>query len=773
MYGGQGEKGSLGDIWLFEHHNHQYGEWTKLHESRDIQRFGHSLCVYKNDKFIVFGGKNSQNFLNDVIIFDFDEKSEKVKLETRNTKNLNVPIPRYDHSAVILNDELFIFGGLAKTTQTYCLNDLWSYNITQNIWKKIVTNCKPPSARYGHLMGVIDQNLIIYGGYNSTTEIWMYLSKQNIWKTADLLEENPLSPDPYYHSFSYVFYRENFLIFGGKVSDKDKKDIKTINDFYLCVTNLKSKPLQYKEWIIKKRIGGGSFSDVYQVYKSDSPNEYFAMKVSKDLSNDFEIEKWDEQLSEVFSQSKMNHQNCLPVLEFFHHLGKLCIIMPLCDFTLSYFLDEKKKEYQHYKLKGEKKSLEIFESTLLSTIIGILKGLDHIHSNGLLHLDLKPGNILMKKDSSRKSMMDNVKELYIPKISDFGFSTSIDKINNSVNKGTLGFIAPDEKFTMKSDIYSFGVILYCIFTLNAYHKSHELEKRTLLDEIQENYTWGKTYVKLIEKCCSKDFKDRPSALELLKDFENKYQLLVGKSKNFNNFSTPPNSSRQRDKSPKSTDVKKVIFSKPISHSNSYDTLEYALKSINLIQYKEKFEKKGIEMHNSFVDIPKEKIIDVEVSNILHKRKIVQFITESQKIIDLDTEFLFHKWIKDNNLLEYQKIFENHGLKNLQVLKSLTKEEIEKLEIPSLESCLNNIEIDIKPEMFTFIRFWLQDIGLSQYKTKFDINDEVKDLLSLDKNEMDHLLKKIFENSPLGHEKLFLIKLKEQSKLWNEKLKTFQ
>lgn len=774
LFGGIGGKEIFGDIWLFEHKNHQYGEWTRIYESRDIQRFGHTMCAYKNDKFIAFGGRSVNFYLNEVLILDFDEKNEKVKIEKRKIKDLEVPVARHEHASIIIEDEMYVFGGLSKDSLT--LNDLWCYNIKENYWRRITTESKSPSPRYGHTLGMIDNSLIVYGGFNSNSDIWIFQMKTKLWKTADFFDQNNnekqslVQPRDGHYCFSSVFYRENFLVFGGLISEK--KEITTISDVYLCVTNLRSKPIEYKEWIIKKRIGGGSYSDVFQVYKTDQPQSYFAMKVAKDISKDFEIERVDEQLSEVFSQSKMNHPNCLPVLEFFHQNGKLCIIMPLCDFTLINYLDEMKKEFSKLKLKGDKKKIELLEANLLTIIIGILKGLDHIHTNGLLHLDLKPGNILMKKEiRKRLSKEGHSREYFVPKISDFGFSRSVDKISLTTNKGTIGFIAPDSQFNKTSDIYSFGVILYCIFTLNAWHKTHELEKRPLMNEILEDYTWGKTYVKIIEKCCQKDNKERPTAHELLKEFEKKYQLLVGISKS-HNFSTPPLSSRNREKSPKSPlsiEAKKIQFQN--GHSNSFDTIEYALKSMNLLKYKEHFEKRGIDMSKSFYTIPKERIDDVGVTNIIHKKKIIQFISESQKIIPVDCSF--YKFIKDYKLEKYEDVFEKYGLKDLEVLKSLTKEEIDKLNVPNLKEYLDKEEIEITSERFTYICFWLKYIGMSHYLSKFDSNDEIIDLLNLDKNELNQLTKKIFDKAPTGHEKKFLLKLKEQSRLWKKKFEEFE
>ncbi|XP_037465543.1 uncharacterized protein LOC119337485 isoform X3 [Triticum dicoccoides] len=91
-------------------------------------------------------------------------------------------------------------------------------------------------------------------------------------------------------------------------------------------------------------------------------------------------------------------------------------------------------------------------------IKGICEGLTYLHHNNILHLDLKPGNVLMDEDM-------------LPKIADFGHSRSLEKYQTSINtttfSGTLGYMAPEfagHKITRTFDLYSLGVIIIEILT---------------------------------------------------------------------------------------------------------------------------------------------------------------------------------------------------------------------------------------------------------------------------------------------------------------------
>ncbi|CAM0870088.1 unnamed protein product [Alopecurus aequalis] len=92
-------------------------------------------------------------------------------------------------------------------------------------------------------------------------------------------------------------------------------------------------------------------------------------------------------------------------------------------------------------------------------IKGICEGIQYLHDNRIVHLDVKPANILLDNNMS-------------PKISDFGLSRWF-KENQSqhitkTRNGTLGYIAPElleeGVITFGTDLYSLGVVIIEILT---------------------------------------------------------------------------------------------------------------------------------------------------------------------------------------------------------------------------------------------------------------------------------------------------------------------
>src|SRR6185437_5647692 len=100
----------------------------------------------------------------------------------------------------------------------------------------------------------------------------------------------------------------------------------------------------------------------------------------------------------------------------------------------------------------------------LRHLLYIADYLRNIHNVGLIHCDLHGGNIVLhNKDEFETEDLTN------PFICDLGLSRSVNSHESNLTiRGVLPFIAPEVfhtcKFTQKSDIYSFGIIMYLMAT---------------------------------------------------------------------------------------------------------------------------------------------------------------------------------------------------------------------------------------------------------------------------------------------------------------------
>ena len=100
---------------------------------------------------------------------------------------------------------------------------------------------------------------------------------------------------------------------------------------------------------------------------------------------------------------------------------------------------------------------------IISIIGQISDAIDFAHSQGVIHNDLKPGNILFESDSRGRVA-----------ISDFGISQTLGAIEDHVTApiggwfGSTGYLSPEaiqrNKITKAVDIYSIGIIFFELLT---------------------------------------------------------------------------------------------------------------------------------------------------------------------------------------------------------------------------------------------------------------------------------------------------------------------
>jgi calcium-dependent protein kinase len=166
---------------------------------------------------------------------------------------------------------------------------------------------------------------------------------------------------------------------------------------------------------------------------------------------------------------------------------------------------------------------EYGENTVASIVRGVLRGLHHLHENGIIHRDIKAGNIYLGDKSDDADV----------KIGDFGTSLYIndDVIEVDSVIGTPWFMAPENlksEYHRKSDIWSLGVLTYQLLSGKLPFNDKKdpnnpslsaVWKSILYDELKmEGKRWvdididAKDFVSL---CLQKEYNKRPTAYECL------------------------------------------------------------------------------------------------------------------------------------------------------------------------------------------------------------------------------------------------------------------
>jgi serine/threonine protein kinase len=195
---------------------------------------------------------------------------------------------------------------------------------------------------------------------------------------------------------------------------------------------------------------------------------------------------------------------------------RIHIVMELCEKSLSQVRNEAKASLK--RLRNEDRHLGFIpEEELRKIIRDILLGLNELHKQGIVHLDIKPGNILLGKNKNYK-------------LGDLGMARFLTKIteDNNIPEGDCRYLAkellsrdvlayiPDLK---KCDIFSLGITAYELITLQDLEKNGP-EWRSLRNgtfeypkEIQDLYS--PEILETIRHMLEEHTDDRPSADELL------------------------------------------------------------------------------------------------------------------------------------------------------------------------------------------------------------------------------------------------------------------
>ena len=150
--------------------------------------------------------------------------------------------------------------------------------------------------------------------------------------------------------------------------------------------------------------------------------------------------------------AQLDHPNILPVYDYGEQDNRAYLVMPQMAGSL------------RDRLQGKK----LFSPSETLNIIGpILNALQYAHDRGLIHRDIKPGNILFKADGT-------------PVLSDFGLVKVLTPSNEQTMTfhqtasmtgqtiaGTPDYMSPEQisnQVTAASDIYSIGIVLYEMLT---------------------------------------------------------------------------------------------------------------------------------------------------------------------------------------------------------------------------------------------------------------------------------------------------------------------
>ena len=192
---------------------------------------------------------------------------------------------------------------------------------------------------------------------------------------------------------------------------------------------------------ILELIGTGGMAVVYKA-RCNRLNRLVAIKILKEeLSKDEEFRRRFHAESQAVAM--MSHPNIVSVYDVSHSDNIDYIVMELIEgITLKQYMEQ----------KG---TLNWREALHFATQIA--KALEHAHSRGIIHRDIKPHNIMVLKDGSVK-------------VADFGIAQMATAQNTLTREalGSVHYISPEQAkgahVDARTDLYSLGVVMYEMLT---------------------------------------------------------------------------------------------------------------------------------------------------------------------------------------------------------------------------------------------------------------------------------------------------------------------
>ena len=514
-------------------------------------------------------------------------------------------------------------------------------------------------------------------------------------------------------------------------------------------------------------LGIGTFKKIYKGYDYNLGREVAWCEINMEQGNTQNISLIIKNIENII---KLKHPNLLDYIAVYYKedTNKVIIITELLQ-------GGNLKEYRKYQKKLKVKLVKKWLKQILSA-------LDFLHSNNLIHHDVKSKNILVDRISGDLKLGDLI---FAEKIGENGFFSKY--------VGKEEYMAPEVKegkYTFKADIYSLGLTIVQFITMEKPYKEYSRKKE--LYEAKKNGIYPLVFnniknedIKNFIALCLQEEKSRPSCKELLnnkwlndKDSLDNNTFIELSNDNINSdkskscFNKNPNNYKYKYKSSFNRSNDTLLINESISSSiqlRPIYSLDISKLNSNECPYMNKNSKSKILHYNSYINYnqPLKKESNKKIKS-LFSINIAKKNSESKSIFsDKESNKYLNEFISDENIFEidlnkiitelfniYLYIIENKGK-----IYCLFKEKEETDEINILLYVIITTKINKKKKMD--IEKKIELIGKNEKENLDIIIEQLNYLIELNKNDISLIRQKLNGkiNSIMKSYKIIILKEK--------------
>jgi len=290
-------------------------------------------------------------------------------------------------------------------------------------------------------------------------------------------------------------------------------------------TSFDEEDRRVADYELGRQIGRGGMGVVYEATQV-SLRRTVALKmiVDSQASSPTALRRF---AIEAEAAAKLDHPNIVPIYEIGEHRNQPFLSMKLVH---GESLRQKLRGQAQLAAKGQESKSSSRECIRAAAelMAKVARAVHHAHQNGVLHRDLKPGNILIDREGE-------------PHLTDFGLAkflnpaegdhTPLTLTNSSAILGTPSYMSPEQvlnqPLSAASDVYGLGAILFELLTGEPPFKANTILETVRLvceQEPKSPRSENRTLDSDLETVCLKCLEKRPdarysSALAVAEDLE--------------------------------------------------------------------------------------------------------------------------------------------------------------------------------------------------------------------------------------------------------------